>query len=149
MALFSLCLCMSGNSCICCERNQPCLPLNTKLICMTNLASGSTKRQERCMRPNTHSHSAQGSRDKDIIDALNVSPSMVAETRQRYVEERPESALKDHSRPGRRQNSPISIQLISLQWPAAMRPLPNFFNGIPDLRRRSTISVLRCARYRR
>ncbi|MDP1934093.1 MAG: helix-turn-helix domain-containing protein [Nitrosomonas sp.] len=92
---------------------------------------------------------AEGSRDKDIIDALNVSPSMVAETRQRYVEERPESALKDHPRPGRRQNSPISIQLISLQWPAAMRPLPNFFNGIPDPRRRSTISVLRCARYRR
>ena len=44
---------------------------------------------------------AEGSRDKDIIDALNVSPSMVAETRQRYVEERPESALKDHPRPGK------------------------------------------------
>ncbi|MBK6959576.1 MAG: helix-turn-helix domain-containing protein [Nitrosomonas sp.] len=93
---------------------------------------------------------AEGSRDKDIIDALNVSPSMVAETRQRYVEERPESALKDHPRPDKApENSPISIQLISLQWPAAMRPLPNFFNGIPDPRRRSTISVLRCARYRR
>ena len=44
---------------------------------------------------------AEGSRDKDIIDALNVSPSMVAKTRQRYVEEGPESALKDHPRPGK------------------------------------------------
>ena len=43
---------------------------------------------------------AEGSRDKDIIDALNVSPSMVAKTRQRCVEEGPESALKDHPRPG-------------------------------------------------
>jgi transposase len=44
---------------------------------------------------------AEGSRDKDIIDALNVSPSMVAKTRQRCVEEEPESALKDHPRPGK------------------------------------------------
>ncbi|MDP1933612.1 MAG: helix-turn-helix domain-containing protein [Nitrosomonas sp.] len=44
---------------------------------------------------------AEGSQDKDIIDALNVSPSMVAKTRQRCVEERPESALKDHPRPSR------------------------------------------------
>ena len=44
---------------------------------------------------------AEGSRDKDIIDALNVSPSMVAKTRQRCVEEGPESALKDHPRPGK------------------------------------------------
>jgi transposase len=44
---------------------------------------------------------AEGSRDKDIIDALNVSPSMVAKMRQRCVEEGPESALKDHPRPGK------------------------------------------------
>ncbi len=44
---------------------------------------------------------AEGSRDKDIIDALNVSPSMVAKTRQSCVEEGPESALKDHPRPGK------------------------------------------------
>ena len=44
---------------------------------------------------------AEGSRDKDIIDALNVSPSMVTKTRQRCVEEGPESALKDHPRPGK------------------------------------------------
>ena len=44
---------------------------------------------------------AEGSQDKGIIDALNVSPSMVAKTRQRCVEERPESALKDHPRPGK------------------------------------------------
>lgn len=44
---------------------------------------------------------AKGSRDKDIIDALNVSPSMVAKTRQRCVKEGPESALKDHPRPGK------------------------------------------------
>ena len=44
---------------------------------------------------------SEGSRDKDIIDALNVSPSMVAKTRQRCVEEGPESALKDHPRPGK------------------------------------------------
>ena len=44
---------------------------------------------------------AEGSRDKDIIDALNVSPSMVAKTRQRCVEEGPESALKDDPRPGK------------------------------------------------
>ncbi len=44
---------------------------------------------------------AGGSRDKDIIDALNVSPSMVAKTRQRCVKEGPEAALKDHPRPGK------------------------------------------------
>ncbi len=42
---------------------------------------------------------AEEPRDKDIIDALNVSPSMVAKTRQRCVEEGPEAALKDHPRP--------------------------------------------------
>lgn len=31
--------------------------------------------------------SASGLQDKDIIEALNVSPSMVAKTRQRCVEE--------------------------------------------------------------
>ena len=67
---------------------------------------------------------AEGSRDKDIIDALNVSPSMVAKTRQRYVEEGPESALKDHPRPGKApKNSAINKQLTSLRWPAAMRPM--------------------------
>ena len=44
---------------------------------------------------------AEGSRDKDIIDALNVLPSMMPKTRQRCVEEGPESALKDHPRPGK------------------------------------------------
>ena len=44
---------------------------------------------------------AEGSRDKDIIDALNVSPSMVEKTQQRCVEEGPEAALKDHPRPGK------------------------------------------------
>ena len=44
---------------------------------------------------------SEGSRDKDIIDALNVSPSMVAKTRQRCFEEGPEAALKDHPRPGK------------------------------------------------
>jgi hypothetical protein len=43
--------------------------------------------------------SASGLQDKDIINALNVSPSMVAKTRQRCVEEGPEAALKDHPRP--------------------------------------------------
>ncbi|MFZ2448928.1 MAG: helix-turn-helix domain-containing protein, partial [Methylovulum miyakonense] len=44
--------------------------------------------------------SAGGLQDKDIINALDVSPSMVAKTRQRCVEEGPEAALKDHPRPG-------------------------------------------------
>jgi transposase len=44
---------------------------------------------------------AEGLQDQDIIDALNVSPSMVAKTRQRCVEEGPESALKDRPRPGK------------------------------------------------
>jgi transposase len=44
---------------------------------------------------------AEGLQDQDIVEALNVSPSMVAKTRQRCVEEGPESALKDHPRPGR------------------------------------------------
>ena len=38
--------------------------------------------------------------DKAIIEALGVSPSMVAKTRQRCVEEGPEAALKDRPRPG-------------------------------------------------
>ena len=41
-----------------------------------------------------------GLQDKDIIQALDVSPSMVAKTRQRCVEEGPETALKDRPRPG-------------------------------------------------
>lgn len=44
---------------------------------------------------------AEGLRDQDIIDVLNVSPSMVAKTRQRCVEEGPECALKDRPRPGK------------------------------------------------
>ena len=43
---------------------------------------------------------AEGMLDKDIIAALDVSPSMVAKTRQRCVEEGPEAALKDRPRPG-------------------------------------------------
>ena len=42
---------------------------------------------------------AEGLQDQDIVQALNVSPSMVAKTRQRCVEEGPEAALKDHPRP--------------------------------------------------
>lgn len=37
--------------------------------------------------------SAGGLQDKDIINALDVSPSVVAKTRQRCVEEGPEDAL--------------------------------------------------------
>jgi len=44
---------------------------------------------------------ASGLQDKDIIEALDVSPSMVAKTRQRCVEEGIEVALKDHPRPGK------------------------------------------------
>lgn len=44
---------------------------------------------------------AEGWQDQEIVEALNVSPSMVAKTRQRCVEEGPEAALKDHPRPGR------------------------------------------------
>jgi transposase len=43
---------------------------------------------------------AAGLQDKGIIQALDVSPSMVAKTRQRRVEEGPEAALKDRPRPG-------------------------------------------------
>ena len=43
---------------------------------------------------------AAGDQDKDIIRALTVSPSMVAKTRQRCVEDGPEAALKDRPRPG-------------------------------------------------
>jgi transposase len=42
-----------------------------------------------------------GLQDKDIIETLDVSPSMVAKTRQRFVEEGIEVALKDHPRPGK------------------------------------------------
>lgn len=43
---------------------------------------------------------AAGVQDKDIIQALEVSPAMVAKTRQRCVEEGPEAALKERPRPG-------------------------------------------------
>jgi len=43
---------------------------------------------------------ASGLQDKDIIQALDVSASMVAKTRQRCVEEGPEAALKERPRPG-------------------------------------------------
>ncbi|MGZ6554689.1 MAG: helix-turn-helix domain-containing protein, partial [Bacteroidia bacterium] len=42
---------------------------------------------------------AAGVQDKAIIQALEVSPSMVAKTRQRCVEEGPQAALKDRPRP--------------------------------------------------
>lgn len=44
---------------------------------------------------------AAGIRDQAIIEALNVSASMVYTTRQRCVEEGPEAALKDRPRPGK------------------------------------------------
>ena len=44
---------------------------------------------------------AAGIQDQAIIEALNVSPSMVYKTRQRCVEEGPEAALKDRPRPGK------------------------------------------------
>lgn len=44
---------------------------------------------------------ASGCQDPAIIEALKVSPAMVAKTRQRCVEEGPEAALKDHPRPGK------------------------------------------------
>lgn len=43
---------------------------------------------------------AEGVQDTAIIEALGVSPAMVAKTRQRCVEEGPEAALKDRPRPG-------------------------------------------------
>jgi transposase len=43
---------------------------------------------------------AAGVQDKDIIQALDVSASRVAKTRQRCVEEGPEAALKERPRPG-------------------------------------------------
>ena len=44
---------------------------------------------------------AAGALDKDIMEALDVSDSMVYTTRQRCVEEGPEAALKDRPRPGK------------------------------------------------
>ncbi|MGH8548891.1 MAG: helix-turn-helix domain-containing protein [Methylococcales bacterium] len=44
---------------------------------------------------------AEGLQDQAIVEALNVSPSMLAKTRQRCVEEGPEAALKDHPGPGK------------------------------------------------
>lgn len=44
---------------------------------------------------------ASGFQDQAIIEALDVSPSMVYKTRQRCVEEGPEAALKDRPRPGK------------------------------------------------
>jgi len=43
---------------------------------------------------------AAGVHDKDITEALDVSFSMVAKTRQRCAEEGPKAALKDRDRPG-------------------------------------------------
>ena len=45
---------------------------------------------------------ADGWRDADIMEALNVSAAMVAKTRQRCVEEGMEAALKDRPRPGQK-----------------------------------------------
>jgi transposase len=44
---------------------------------------------------------ASGIQDKDIIETLGVSPSMVAKRRQRCVESGPEAALKDRPRAGK------------------------------------------------
>lgn len=45
---------------------------------------------------------AAGCRDEEIVQALGVSVSMVARTRQRCVEEGVEAALKDRPRPGQK-----------------------------------------------
>jgi transposase len=45
---------------------------------------------------------AAGCRDEEIVQALNVSVSMVAKTRQRGVEEGVEAALNDRPRPGQK-----------------------------------------------
>ena len=44
---------------------------------------------------------AAGFQDQAIIEALDVSPSMIYHARQRCVEEGPEAALKDRPRPGK------------------------------------------------
>jgi transposase len=44
---------------------------------------------------------AAGFQDQAIIEALDVSASMVYKTRQKCVEEGPEAALKDRPRPGK------------------------------------------------
>ncbi len=93
----------------CCERNLPCLPLNPRKINLTDnerqILQAVVQKGKSAARSQTRARillkAAEGSRDKDIIDALNVSPSMVAKTRQRCVEEGPEAALKDHPRPGK------------------------------------------------
>ena len=60
---------------------------------------------------------AAGLQDKDIIQSLDVSASMVAKVRQRCVEEGPEAALKDRQRPGKMakltdKQLPISLPLL-------------------------------------
>ncbi len=93
----------------CCESKLSCLPLNPRKINLSDnerqILQAVVQKGKSAARSQTRARillkAAEGSRDKDIIDALNVSPSMVAKTRQRCVEERPEAALKDHPRPGK------------------------------------------------
>ena len=93
----------------CCESKLSCLPLNPRKINLSDnerqILQAVVQKGKSAARSQTRARillkAAEGSRDKDIIDALKVSPSMVAKTRQRCVEERPESALKDHPRPGK------------------------------------------------
>ena len=93
----------------CCESKLSCLPLNPRKINLSDnerqILQAVVQKGKSAARSQTRARillkAAEGSRDKDIIDALNVSPSMVAKTRQRCVEEGPEAALKDHPRPGK------------------------------------------------
>jgi transposase len=47
------------------------------------------------------SKAATGLQDKALMEALDVSASLIYKTHQRCVEEGPEAALKDHPRPGK------------------------------------------------
>ena len=93
----------------CCQSKLSCLPLNPRKINLSDderqILQAVVQKGKSAARSQTRARillkAAEGSRDKDIIDALNVSPPMVAKTRQRCVEEGPESALKDHPRPGK------------------------------------------------
>ena len=69
---------------------------------------------------------AAGFQDLAIIEALDVSPSMVCKTRQRCVEEGPEAALKDRPRPGKapKLTQKQAAHLIALACSDAPRPWP-------------------------
>ncbi|TRX00053.1 helix-turn-helix domain-containing protein [Candidatus Methylobacter oryzae] len=68
---------------------------------------------------------ASGLHDKDIIQALDVSASLVAKTRQRCVEEGPEAALKEIPikwRPCMRLSPPSKRELWHASWSSTTRP---------------------------